>query len=350
MVNTKLLVGIGFLGVAVYAYSQLEMPTTTNGDLSPNGGGLYVSPNGNGDDDTYAPDCSSMWDTSGNRINDEWINHGQQQIGPWSRIWCDVNGSDVRVYTDKSVYYAGEPINVYVLKMYYQTPGLLHSSHHWEKWANRRSFRGETMKFFLGVEGDRVLKSFTDSGGVTSSLPSSFNLLSPEQIEEYGVVKYRISTTSNSAGVYDLRFGTQLGPYQLGSRCGSSACLDGQDSITKKCNIREMTSPTQIVILSRDCKNPPQASSAETFNAFQDESKKAITSGRRSGESVRDYLTREWRNRRLLYSTYRRKLPHQIPDNSRIPSTPKRGRYENIDKNELAKNWISSQSFLTEWV
>ena len=93
----------------------------------------------------------------------------------------------------------------------------------------------------------------------------------------------------------------------------------------------------------------------QVFNAFQDESKKAITSGRRSGESVRDYLTREWRNRRLLYSTYRRKLPKQPGgyrqwDNSRIPYTPKRGRYENIDKNELAEEWISSQSFLTEWV
>ena len=111
MVNTKMLVGLGFLGVAVYAYSQLEMPTTTNGDLPPNGGGQYVLPNGNGDDDTYGPDCSSMWDASGNRINDEWVNHGGQQMGPYNnRQTCDLNGSDVKVYTDKSIYYAGNQL------------------------------------------------------------------------------------------------------------------------------------------------------------------------------------------------------------------------------------------------
>ena len=269
MVNTKLLVGIGFLGVAVYAYSQLEMPTTTNGDLSPNGGGLYVSPNGNGDDDIHTPECSAMWDASGNRINDEWISHGQQQIGPWTRKTCDINGSDVRVYTDKRVYYAGEPIYVYVLKRYWQTPGLLSSTHHWEKWTTQGSFKGETIKFFLGLEGDTALKSFDRYGATTSSLPSSFNLLTPAQIAEYGVVKYRITTHSNSAGVYDLRFGTQLGPYQLGSRCGSSACLDGQYSLTKKCNVLETDSLTKIVVLSRDCKNPLQASSAEEWISSQ---------------------------------------------------------------------------------
>ena len=105
MVNTKMLVGLGFLGVAVYAYSQLEMPTTTNGDLRPNGGGLYVPPNGNGDDDIYGPDCSSMWDASGNRINDGWVSHGEISFGPDERRTCSFNGFDVKVYSDKLVYY-----------------------------------------------------------------------------------------------------------------------------------------------------------------------------------------------------------------------------------------------------
>ena len=273
MVNTKMLVGLGFLGVAVYAFSKIEMPTTTNGGSLPQGGGLYVPPNpdgngdGNGDEgDIYAPDCSSMWDASGNRINDEWVNHGGQKMGAWNRSMCDVNGSDVKVYTDKSVYYAGEPINVYVLKRFYETQGWRSSNHEWRPWTTRKSYAGETIKFFLGLEGDGILKSFTDSGGITSSLPSSFDLLTPEEIAKYGVVKYRISTNSNSEGVYDLRFGTQLGPYQTGSTCGGYGCLSGS---SKDCNTRDTTSAIKIVVLSKDCKNPPQANSAENWISSQ---------------------------------------------------------------------------------
>jgi len=270
MVNTKMLIGLGFIGVAVYAWSQLEVSPT---QLPPDDDGQYVLPGPGGiptpdsdSDPQPSTECNAMWDASGNRINDEWINHGSQQIGPYhNRQTCDLNGSDVKVYTDKSVYYAGEPINVYVLKRYYEKDW----TNEWHKWTHKKSFKGETMKFFLGLEGERVLKSFTDSGGVTSSLPSSFDLLSPEQIEKYGVVKYRISTNSNSEGFYDLRFGTQLGPYQMGSACGSSTCLDGQYSTTKKCNVRETVSPTPIIVLSKDCKNPPQTSSAENWISSQ---------------------------------------------------------------------------------
>ena len=364
MVNTKMLVGLGFLGVAVYTYSQLEMPTTTNGDLPPNGGGLYVPPNGNGDDDTYAPDCNSMWDASGNRINDGWVSHGQQQVGPWTRTTCDVNGSDVRVYTDKRVYYAGEPINVYVLKKYWETPGLLPSTHHWEKWTTERSFRGETMKFFLGLEGDNALKSFDKYGATTSSLPSSFDLLTPAQMAEYGVVKYRIATHSNSEGVYDLRFGTQLGPYQFGSRCGSSACLDGQHSLTKKCNVKDTTSLTPIIVLSKDCKNPPQASSAESRRSTH------------RGRFINPYTKREMMRKKERDFGIGFPLPprNNVPFINKFPffnkDTPKRTvhwprdfgeKYHDaivrplINKEMRGKiaaeeNLLSSQSFLTEWV
>ena len=169
MVNTKMLVGLGFLGVAVYAYSQLEMPTTTNGDLPPNGGGQYVLPNGNGDDDTYGPDCSSMWDASGNRINDDWVSHGQQYFKD-RRYNCDLDGFDVRVYTDKSVYYAGEPIQVVVLKKYFETQGR---SSDWHKWTNQNNpLYGERLAFLFGIEGDKVLRNFQYTGGVSSYILS----------------------------------------------------------------------------------------------------------------------------------------------------------------------------------
>ena len=365
-----MLVGLGFLGVAVYAFSKIEMPTTTNGGSLPQGGGLYVppDPHGNGDGngdggDTYTPNCSLMWDASGNRINNEWIHLGSQKIGAYSnRQTCDINGSDVKVYTDKSVYYAGEPINVYVLKRYYET----NWKNEWHKWTHKKSFKGETMKFFLGLEGgDGVLKSFTDSGGITSSLPSSFNELSPDQIEKYGVVKYRISTNSNSVGVYDLRFGTQLGPYQTGSSCGSSTCLDGTYAWNQKCNVRETISPTKFIVLEKDCKNPPQASSAESRRSTH------------RGRFINPYTKREMMRKKERDFGIGFPLPprNNVPFIPKFPffnkDTPKRTvhwprdfgeKYHDSivrplinkemreDRGLSSENWLSGQSFLTEWV
>jgi len=267
MVNTKLLVGIGFLGVAVYAYSRLDMPTTTNGDLPPNGGGQYVSPNGNGDDDIYTPECSAMWDASGNRINDNWVNHGQQYFKD-RRYNCDLDGFDVRVYTDKSVYYAGESIQVVVLKQYFETQGR---SSDWHEWTNQNKKYGERLAFLFGVEGDKILRTFQYTPGSLYTLPSSFNLLSQAEREGYGVVKYTVRTNANDAGVYDLRFATQMGPYnKYNLICGhKNNCLTHKNSGSKRCNIKETYSSQKIVVLSKDCKNPPQASSAEEWISSQ---------------------------------------------------------------------------------
>ena len=219
------------------------------------------------------------------------------------------------------------------MKKYYET----NWKNEWHKWTNKKSFKGETMKFFLGLEGsDRVLKSFTDSGGVSSSLPSSFDFLSPEQIEEYGVVKYRISTNSNSEGVYDLRFGTQLGPYQLGSFCGGHGCLSGSSD---DCNKRDTTSHMPIVVLSKDCKNPPQASSAEPSFSRRRRKKE------KKPKDDCEYCCTEVNGTKCYGcgknpDTRCNRCIDKCYESTKKPKTLPR----------MSEEWMSSQSFLTEWV
>jgi len=338
MVNTKLLVGIGFLGVAVYAYSQLEMPTTTNGDLSPNGDDQYVSPNGNGDDDTDALDCSPMWDASGNRINDNWVNHGEISFGPDKRRTCSLNGFDVRVYTDKLVYHAGESIKVLILKKYYVWNTI--GEKKWKKWNNQRTHRRhswatlEKLAFLLGVEGDKVLKQFSPTNVTTVSLPSNFNSVNDTEANTYGIGVYKIRTTSQDEGTYDLTFAAEVGPYKSLSTCGGSQCLANSK---KDCNVRKSTSSQKIVVLSKDCKNPPQASSAETGRSF-----------------FRGRFKKPHPNERERQFDYGENPKHGDDPNSRTYNPQ---HYYGIFKYLIkepsgrdSENWISSQSFLTEWV
>ena len=337
MVNTKMLVGLGFLGVAVYAYSQLEMPTTTNGDLPPNGGGLYVPPNGNGDDDIYGPDCSSMWDASGNRINDGWVSHGQQYFKD-RRYNCDLDGFDVRVYTDKSVYYAGEPIQVVVLKQYFETQGR---SSDWHEWTTQNKKYGERLAFLFGIEGDKVLRNFQYTPGSLYTLPSSFNLLSSSEREGYGVVKYTVRTTANDEGVYDLRFATQLGPYNRTNLiCGhKNNCLTHKKSGSKRCNIKETDSPRKITVLSKDCKNPPQASSAEPSFSRRRRKKE------KKPKDDCEYCCTEVNGTKCYGcgknpDTRCNRCIDKCYESTKKPKTLSR----------MSEEWISSQSFLTEWV
>ncbi len=288
MVNTKMLVGLGFLGVAGYAWSQLDVSPQTIGPnnnpsyasivtpyvINPDTGNTHCEDNNNcpeDDDDGsdgLSSDCNTMWDASGNRINNGWVSHGQQYFKD-RRYNCDLDGFDVRVYTDKSVYYAGESIQVVVLKQYFETQG---KSSDWHEWTNQNKLYGERLAFLFGVEGDKVLRTFQHTPGSVYTLPSSFNLLSQAEIEGYGVVKYTVKTNTNDVGVYDLRFATQMGPYnKYNLICGhKDNCLTHKNSGSKRCNIKETDSSQKITVLSKDCKKSRQTISAETFNAPQD--------------------------------------------------------------------------------
>jgi len=340
MVNTKMLVGLGFLGVAVYAYSQLEMPTTTNGDLPPNGGGLYVPPNGNGDDDIYGPDCSSMWDASGNRINDGWVSHGEISFGPDERRTCSLNGFDVKVYTDKLVYYAGEPIKVLILKKYYVWNSIGEKT--WKKWNNQRKHRRhswatlERLAFLLGVEGDKVLKQFSPTNVSTVALPSNFNFVNDTEANTYGIGVYNVRTTSQDEGAYDLTFAAEVGPYKSLSTCGGSQCLANSK---KDCNVRKLTSSQKITVLSKDCKNPPQASSAEPSFSRRRRKKE------KKPKDDCEYCCTEVNGTKCYGcgknpDTRCNRCIDKCYESTKKPKTLSR----------MSEEWISSQSFLTEWV
>ena len=83
----------------------------------------------------------------------------------------------------------------------------------------------------------------------------------PYREENRGITVKSVTTSEGDIGEYELTFAVELGPYNTGSPCGASNCLDPSVN-DDDCNNRTTTSQKLITVLPRDCKNE---SSAESY-------------------------------------------------------------------------------------
>ena len=270
-----LVLGVGILGISALALMNMDTSTTTS--LPQAGGVSGTSPNTNGDNFTDSDDevnkssaeCSLVWDSNGNRINNTWVYHGMVDIDKWDRATCDLNGFRCKVYTDKRHYIAGESIKILMLKSYYENDGR---TDEWRPWARQSKVFGERLAFMLGIQstdgydfynfqhtkGTEIMKG-TESGSA-DDIELNGDLKSwPWLKENRGITMLTLSTSDSDVGDYMLRYAGELGPYQRGSPCGASQCLNDSK---KDCNNREATSNKLISIHPSDCKNE---SSAESY-------------------------------------------------------------------------------------
>lgn len=272
-----LVLGVGILGISALALMNMDTSTTTS--LPQAGGVSQTSGNTTSDDFTDSDDdfdkvdkssaeCSLVWDSNGNRINNTWVYHGMVDIDKWDRTWCDLNGFRCKVYTDKRHYIAGEPIKILILKCYYENDGTAE----WRPWTKQTKVFGERLAFMLGIEstdgysfydfqhtkGTEIMKG-TERGDA-DDIELNGDLTSwPWKKENRGISMLTLSTSDSDIGEYMIRFAGELGPYQTGSPCGASDCLNANDD---DCNNRERTSTKLIGIHPSDCKNE---SSAESY-------------------------------------------------------------------------------------
>ena len=268
-----LVLGVGILGIS--ALALMNMDTSTTSSLPQSGGISQTSGNTTTDDFTdddemnkSSAECSLVWDSNGNRINNTWVYHGMVDIDKWDRNTCDLNGFRCKVYTDKRHYIAGESIKILMLKCYYENDG----SAEWRPWTRQTKVFGERLAFMLGIEstdgysfydfqhtkGTEIMKG-TERGDA-DDIELNGDLTSwPWLKENRGITMISLSTSDSDVGEYMIRFAGELGPYQTGSFCGASACLNANDD---DCNNRERTSQKLIGIHPSDCKNE---SSAESY-------------------------------------------------------------------------------------
>lgn len=291
--NKGLILGVGILGIS--AIALMNMDTSTTSSLPQSGGVSGTSPNTDGDDNTDdaddwdAPDCSLVYNSNGERINNTWVYHGMVSA-EFSRSSCDLNGFRCKVYTDKRNYIAGESINVLILKSYYETD----YSNEWRPWSTQTKVFGEKLAFMLGLEstdgynlynfqhtiGKEIAKGANDDDGGwergnVDKIPMNGDLKSHgwpwTKHGNLGVCMLTLSTSKADVGEYMVRFAGELGPYQSGSPCGASSCLHTTGS---DCNNREATSNKLITIITPDCKNESSAESnkqAESKNILRAE-------------------------------------------------------------------------------
>ena len=272
-----LVLGVGILGISALALMNMDTSTTTS--LPQSGGVSQTSGNTTSDDFTDSDDdfdkidkssaeCSLVWDSNGNRINNTWVYHGMVDIDKWDRRSCDLNGFRCKVYTDKRHYIAGESIKILMLKCYYENDGTAE----WRPWTTQTKVFGERLAFMLGIEstdgysfydfqhtkGTEIMKG-TERGDA-DDIEFNGDLTSwPWLKENRGITMLSLSTSDSDIGEYMIRFAGELGPYQSMSPCGASQCLNANDD---DCNNRERTSQKLIAIHPSDCKNE---SSAESY-------------------------------------------------------------------------------------
>ena len=262
--NKGAIIGIGIIGISALAWMSMKQPSaTTNGELTPGGVPSYTdeSDSSSGDNDWDAPDCSLAWDSSGNRVSNTWVSHGRLDMGPMTRSMCDLQGFRIRVYTDKRVYIAGEPIKVLFIKSYFENSGL---KNEWRKWDTKTKAFGDTMSVMLGIKST----DGADLWRYQRTMGSKKSKDSVKSIGWNGDLKADgwISTSNTDVGQYELSFAGELGPYEWEGygyqTCGASDCLHGGSK--GECNNRKATSTKLITILPRDCSSP---SSAESYKS-----------------------------------------------------------------------------------
>tara|TARA_B100001564_G_scaffold359707_1_gene382527 strand:+ start:1793 stop:2710 length:918 start_codon:yes stop_codon:yes gene_type:complete len=281
--NKGLILGVGILGIS--AIALMNMDTSTTSSLPQAGGVSGTSPYTNGDnftdsdDDDYqmnksSSECSMAWDSNGNRINNTWVYHGELYM-KFDRFSCDLNGARAKVYTDKRVYIAGEPIKILAFKSYWENRGH-GDDEEWHPWFNDKKEYGERMSFLMGLESTdgNLLLNFGNHNGTKKSKDGSYlkngqwdgdlkNDGLPYAEENRGITVKSVTTSEGDIGEYELTFAVELGPYNTGSPCGASNCLDPSVN-DDDCNNRKTTSQKLITVLPRDCKNE---SSAESYKS-----------------------------------------------------------------------------------
>jgi hypothetical protein len=277
--NKGLILGVGILGIS--AIALMNMDTSTTSYLPQAGGVSQTSGNTTSDDFTDSDDyemnkssseCSMAWDSNGNRINNTWVYHGELYM-KFDRFSCDLNGARAKVYTDKRVYIAGEPIKILALKSFWENRGH-GDDEEWHPWFNDTAKYGEKLSFLMGLESTdgNLLLNFGNHDGSKKSKDGSYlkdgqwdgdlknHGLSYAE-ENRGITITSVNTSDADIGEYELTFAVELGPYQTGSACGASTCLDPSVN-DDDCNNRKTTSQKLLTVLPRDCKNE---SSAESY-------------------------------------------------------------------------------------